>query len=878
MPSDSASRSTAETGGSRFRRRRTNRRLVRLIDRAATWVITVGGTATIATILLVAVFLAWVVLPLFRPERLTRLPTTTWRFAEAPSRARPATPFSHAGIDEYNQLVWTLDERGRLRVFEAASGRLLVEHAPPDGEPTCLAVPSRDRQIALGFADGTIRFGQIAFTTEFLEPSSLPQELRRSAARRPVIYRSGILQRTSENQWRWSTVRLDWQPALRVKSAQAIRALDFSSTGNGRVFAALDSAHRLHVGKVTRKKNLLTGKVELRSRSGSIQVEPHNKTLAAFVALTGLGDNAILAWPDGWALRFDLQRIREPRLVEQIDLVPDSNRQLAAMTFLIGKTSLVTGDTHGELRVWFRIKPESANTPDGGKWITAHRFEATGRAVVSLAPSSRSRMLAAAYADGRIRLYHITSEQLLAETRFDHPERDGMQLAIAPKDDRLIAATDTRMASWRIDAPHPETTLSSVFRPVWYEGYPSPQHVWQSSSGSDDFEPKYGLMPLVFGTLKATVYSLLFAVPLALLAAIYTSEFMRPRARRVVKPTLEIMASLPSVVLGFLAALVFAPLVEKSIVALLVSLVTLPLSVLLGAYLWQLLPPRRLVPWERWRLPLVALAMALGLVAAHKIAPAAEELLFAGSFSLWLDGQVGSGTPAWMLLLLPLSALAVAWLSATWITPAMRRRLAASPPRIYALADLARFLLGAAVAVMLAAAAGWMLQRWAWDPRGVFVGTYVQRNALVVGATMGFAVIPIIFTIADDALTAVPQSLRAASLGSGATTWQTAVRVVVPTAMSGLFSAVMIGLGRAVGETMVVLMAAGNTPIMDWNVFNGFRTLSANIAVELPEAVVASTHYRMLFVAALLLFAVTFVVNTIAEAIRIRFRKRAFQL
>ena len=96
--------------------------------------------------------------------------------------------------------------------------------------------------------------------------------------------------------------------------------------------------------------------------------------------------------------------------------------------------------------------------------------------------------------------------------------------------------------------------------------------------------------------------------------------------------------------------------------------------------------------------------------------------------------------------------------------------------------------------------------------------------------------------------------------------------------MSGLFSAVMIGLGRAVGETMIVLMAAGNTPVMDWNIFNGFRTLSANIAVELPEAVQDSTHYRMLFLAALVLFAMTFVVNTVAELVRLRFRKRAYQL
>src|SRR5205823_11901072 len=95
-----------------------------------------------------------------------------------------------------------------------------------------------------------------------------------------------------------------------------------------------------------------------------------------------------------------------------------------------------------------------------------------------------------------------------------------------------------------------------------------------------------------------------------------------------------------------------------------------------------------------------------------------------------------------------------------------------------------------------------------------------------------FAVIPIIYTIAEDALSAVPQHLRSGSLAAGATPWQTAVRIVIPTAMSGLFSAVMIGFGRAIGETMIVVMASGNAPLMDWNVFNGFRTLSANIAVE----------------------------------------------
>jgi phosphate transport system permease protein len=154
----------------------------------------------------------------------------------------------------------------------------------------------------------------------------------------------------------------------------------------------------------------------------------------------------------------------------------------------------------------------------------------------------------------------------------------------------------------------------------------------------------------------------------------------------------------------------------------------------------------------------------------------------------------------------------------------------------------------------------------------------VQRNALVVGFVMGFAIIPIIYTLTEDALAAVPDHLRSASLGAGATPWQTAVRIVIPTAMSGIFSAVMIGLGRAAGETMIVLMAAGNTPVMEWNPFNGFRTLSANIAVELPEAVRNSTHYRTLFLAALVLFVMTFILNTIAETVRMRYRRKAVEL
>jgi phosphate transport system permease protein len=151
---------------------------------------------------------------------------------------------------------------------------------------------------------------------------------------------------------------------------------------------------------------------------------------------------------------------------------------------------------------------------------------------------------------------------------------------------------------------------------------------------------------------------------------------------------------------------------------------------------------------------------------------------------------------------------------------------------------------------------------------------YDQRNAIVVGMAMGFAIIPIIYSISEESLSNVPKNLIAGSLALGATRWQTLAHLVLISASPGIFSALMIGLGRAIGETMIVLMATGNTPIMDWSPFNGFRTLSANIAVEIPEAPHGGTLYRILFLAGLLLFVVTFLINTVAELVRQRLRQK----
>jgi phosphate transport system permease protein len=863
-------------------RRHQTRRSVIVIDRLSTIGITIGGIGTIIAVSAVAIFLVSVVIPLF-------LPGSAHQVERRASGFSTSTPVRF-GVDEYRVISWSVSADGSVHVARLDTGEIIEQSSLFGSEkrPSAWAFSPRADRAAFGFEDGTVQLASIGFRTDFPDPESVPEEIRALPKGSRAVFEGSVVEKTREGQLRRQRFVIRLASPVALDSTHAVVLLDLATIASGSLLASFTSDGVLRLSAVRERENLTTGEV-LQTVSTAVLPEPipHAGTgpedalsrRPSRLVILQAGTSLAVIWPDGELLRYDTQNVKEPRIAERVSLVGRGEADITATRLLLGETTLLVGDTGGVVRAWFEYKPRGAETPDGDVMAAAHSFEGTGAAVTALATSLRSRVAAVGYADGRIRFYQVTSGAKIIDVVADAGE-PVLDLEIAPKNDGLVALTSKHVWHWDVNMRYPEATLRSLFRPVWYESHEKPAHVWQSSGGTDDFEPKLGLWPLVFGTLKATLYSMLFGAPIALLAAIFSSEFLAPGLRTKIKTAIEFMASLPSVVLGFLAALVFAPFVQRVAPAAVAGFVTIPGTILIGAYVWQLLPQNVTLRLARARLALLLALLPVGVLLAAWLGPLMERAFFLGDITIWLDGNQGSGFGGWVLLLLPVSALVVAVVMTQNLGPWFRQKAAKLDRTGLGLLDFGRFIAGALLVAAISLGVAWALQFAGLDPRGEgrFFGTYVQRNSLVVGFVMGFAIIPIIYTIAEDALSAVPEHLRAASLGAGATPWQTAFRIVIPTAMSGLFSALMIGLGRAVGETMIVLMAAGNTPILDINIFNGFRTLSANIAVELPEAVKDSTHYRTLFFAALILFAMTFVINTVAEIVRLRFRKRAYDL
>lgn len=872
-------------------------------DRIAKQVITIGGMGTIFVVMLVVFVLLGNVLPLFQSNRSEPLGSVPLVNSE---------PVLAAGVDEYGEVLWTLDASSTIRFYSVSSGQVLETHSPhgdssPEqagagGRATCVSVSEDDASLLVGYEDGSVRPITFGYQIAFLKGSELPTEVQFTqqdwTVHEGAIYRqtnSGLIRRQQiESLVFHPLIPLFASPVVAVdwKTPQAVSSFDASMTW---LWGATDG-NALVLARTDNKVNAITDAVSQESTQWQYRSESDPSSRWYGLMIDSRGTSLAAVDRAGKVTYWNADG--EGKLVASKThlSLAGSESQLTCTTPLLGRTSFVLGAESGHIEAVAMSAVEQSQ-----ELMSIHRFEGELGAVKSLAASPTARVLAGIFEHGDLAIYYVPTNRRLAKWKLSREGADATasqpqantqlqantQAKVASVQPSVFfssnaevvgAVTDRGVSLWRVKIPHPEASWMGFFGRLWYEGYPSPQHVWQSSTGNIEGEYKFGFMPLIFGTFKATFYSMLIGAPIALMAAIFGSEFMSSRWRTRFKPAIELMASVPSVVLGFIGALVLAPLLRDHLMACLLAVPMVLFLFLLGAHCWLLLPNRLAIRAKHWRLPILIVLIPIGVYLATLVATPLEEALFGGSVTQWLAGQIGSGWPGWFAIgLLPI-ALLVAWVMSGPLNPRMQSIAASMTPFRFAIFNLGFFLLGVVSVFVLSALIATALHGIGLDPRGPVLGPYQERNALLVGCILGFAIIPLIYTISEDALQSVPQHLRSASLGCGATTWQTTIRVVVPTAMSGLFSAMMIGFGRAVGETMVVLMAAGNTPLMDINPMNGYRTLSATLATELPEAARGSTHYHGLFLAALLLFCFTLVANTIAELVRMRFRKRAYQL
>lgn len=848
---------------------------VRFGDKLASRTITVGGIGTIIAVMLVVVVLIATAAPLFFKPQIQ-----DWVQFSLPD-------YEQFGCDENSQLLWGMLGNGSIEVRSTHDGSLLSTFDAPDSTAaiTCTHLSIDRRLLTLGYADGTVRSTELNFLTELLASSALPSEVRISPENPMQTYEDSVyeyfdrfgVRRTTLTPPNWSTPReLGTQPVI---------ACDYLPPGTTNRFATSSIAYlaaivgdEIVLAEIESKRNLLT-----RKTTESLQVQRCpllQRTIDQSPLLLMLWDGErqiVVAWKNGKLDRY-AKLENELRFAESSDANLDGG-SLTCAAPLLARQTLMCGDSLGNVTGWMIVQPSdptTITTTDGMVMVPARELKTGDQAIQSISSSQQSHVALIGSQSGEFSLAYLTNQNRLQS--FRSPLTSQTNAFLNPVDNSIFSIGYGSIAWCPVQLGYPAASLRGYFGKVWYEGHDRPKYIWQSSSGTETAEAKFSLVPLVFGTIKATLYAMLFSIPLAMCAAVYTSEFLSPKSRSRVKPIIEFMASLPSVVLGYIAALVLAPALQTNLMTVILSVYLIPLSFVTAGHAWNLVPQNVSARTMVLRLPLLLATLFVACLLAWLLSDPIEQAWFSGDIVQWLSGSGDQAAGGWILALLPLvSLLSVLALNGPLAIP-IHRQAVHQTPKTFARYSLARLAVTVAVICGLSILFGHMVASWGWDLRDSFLTGYKDRNAMLVGFALGFCVIPLIYTISEDALQSVPRQLRSAALGCGATPWQTTTRVVIPSAMSGLFSAIMIGLGRAVGETMVVLMASGNTPLTEWNPFNGFQTLSATLATELPEAAKGSIHYRTLFLAALLLFMLTLIANTLAELVRIRFRKRASQL
>lgn len=748
----SSSRSLMPNAETRQRRRRWRR----FRDGVSRYGITTAGFGVVFSLGLIFVYLFYEVLPIFRGATVEQQATY------APPIPTDAE-LLHIALERHEQFGVAYSTAGQATFFRVGDGQSSVEFDAnvPEGQAVTSFAAAEPVQgiVGFGLSNGSVLIRQHNYNVTFPEGNTRQID--------PLF----------ESPYGEQAVRLD--PQGQPLSYLAIQQTDRGPTRLG--LAAITADGRLMLNILSMQENLLTGERQLRQQLTELPRPLGEPT--GLLLDKGLR-NLFVSTQEGQLHYMDVSTPSQARWVNALDM----GSSITAMDFLVASVSVITGTEDGQLVQSFVVRDDN----NVRSLQEVRRFKQHPGAIVSLAPEYTRKGFLAGDDTGTLGVHYGTSTRtLLMRSIADEPLD---YLAMAPRNGSIMTFSNGELSWHRFWNEHPQLSFKALWNRVWYEGQTEPNFTWQSSSARDEVESKFSLMPLTLGTIKAATYAMMFAMPLGLMGAVYTAYFMSPRLRGSVKPVIEVMEALPTVILGFLAGLWLAPFVENHLPAIFSIFILVPFGMLAMAALWRLVPSvvKRFLPggWEFVVLIPVVVFIGWGAVTAS---PWVEILFFDGSLRQWLTDQ-----------------------------------------------DI----------------------------------TYDQRNALVVGMAMGFAVIPGIYSIAEDAVFNVPKHLTQGSLALGATPWQTVVGVVLPTASPGMFSALMIGMGRAVGETMIVLMATGNSPVMNFNIFEGMRTLSANIAVELPETAVGSSHFRILFLAALVLFLLTFILNTAAEIVRQRLRRK----
>jgi len=743
------------------------------LDRFMTLAIQFGGIGIIIAVFGIFLFILAEVMPLFGRAKVDHGETFPLKLANV----------RVMGADEWAVKPFFYDGTADLK-FASLSNKGTLETLPltlPEGAvPVAWSHDVKLNRVVLGSSDGRIGAFKVSYT------STMAEKVGDYANVQPSV-------KTEE-----------FFPI--GKAGKPLTAVAIGDGGSTKMLAAIqdvDGKPELHVISIKEKRSLMgAGKPEV---AGQYDLTSQVEGVPTKLLASSIGDSVLVANEKG-VIHYFFQQGSEMVLRQKFQPFAGlSDTALSSLGYVFGDVSVVVTSMDGHQEVWSLYNQErdidgvSQHVRLYGQIKTFPQLDAPA---TFFAASLRNKTYLSGHGH-EATLRYTTTESVRWSEKL--PFEITHAIFDAKAEHLMFLDKEGAVHRYEMHDPHPESGWKAFFGKIWYEGASEPAYIWQSTGGTDDFESKLSLTPLIVGSLKGTLYAMLFAVPIALLAAVFSSCFLPAEVKTVIKPTMEIMASLPSVVLGFLAGLWLAPLIEEKVPSMLLTFIAIPVGVALCGWIWTKLP--------------------VGL--RSKVRPGNE----------------------YLLVVPPLLLIAfVAWSLGPWFES--WAFVVKDPGTGAAIAD---FRL--------------------WWPQ-VTGAPFDQRNSLVVGFMMGFAVIPIIFTISEDALSNVPPQLKAASLALGATRWQMVRTVVLPVASAGIFSALMIGFGRAVGETMIVVMATGNTPVMDLNIFSGMRTLSANIAVELPEAAVHSTHYRSLFLGAMMLFIMTFALNTFAELLRQRLRDK----